>query len=266
MSHLFFADTSFEGVALARLWLSIASMRSPLRATLAVLAVAGGLLACSRSASTESTKSVFPKAESNPIAWQVKCDVLCDVKAKAATLDALCKQTTAAVKGSACTSRRAAGFPQLPASAVTDAAILEVAHSGKVERTAFLAINTVSGWQLARPLGTGSSIKTVSASPVDLPGLAPAGVQIQVALADETSTHERLFVCGLSGEGQTQCPVAIEVSGSSSSFAQMAAKAGDAVGGEWRVAVEVTPKGYVAKKVAGSVPDGLAGEHSFDVQ
>lgn len=240
-----------------------------LRATLAVLALGAGLLACSRSASTESTKSVFfPKAESNPIAWQVKCDALCDVKAKAATLESLCEGTVAAAKlsNAKCAARRVAGFPQLPASAVTDVGILEIAQSGKVERTAFLALKTVTGWQLARPLGAGSSIKTVSATPVDLPGLAPAGVQLQIALADDKGSHERLFVCGLSGDGSGHCPVAIDVAGSKPGFAQMAANAGGAVGGEWRVAVEVTPTGYVAKKVAGSVPDGLAGEHSFDVQ
>ncbi len=269
MSYLFFVHRTFRDVALARLWLPSPSMTSHLRATMAMLALGAGLLACSRSASTESTKSVFfPKAESNPIAWQVKCDALCDVKAKAATLEALCDGTLAASKlsNTKCSARRAAGFPQLPASAVTDAAILELAQSGKVERTAFLALKTVTGWQLARPLGTGSSIKTVSATPVDLPGLAPAAVQLQIALADDTGSRERLFVCGLSGDGSSQCPVAIEIAGSKPSFAQMAANAGGAASGEWRVAVEVTPKGFVAKKVSGSVPDGLAGEHGFDVE
>lgn len=252
-------------------------MRSHFRATLALAVTVTSLacsLACNRSVS-DSTKSVFfptktATAEKNPTVWQVKCDSLCDVKAKAATLDALCSAAVDAsmIKKATCTSRRAVGFPQIPASAVTDAAILEVATPGKVERTAFLALHTVKGWQIARSLGTGASIKTISANPIDLPGLAPAGVQLQVALGDESSTHERMFVCGLNGEGATMCPVAIEVAGSKSDVMQMAANAGSAVGpvgNEWRVAVELTPKGYVAKKVAGSVPDGLAGEHGFDV-
>lgn len=244
-----------------------AKMRSLL--TIAVLGV--GLFACSRSVS-DSTKSVFFPGKAEPVAtsstdWQVKCDQFCDLKAKAATLDALCTATVDAAKTKAtCTARRAVGFPQIPASAVSDAAIVELSTPGKVERTAFLALKAAKGWQIARPLGTGSSIKTVSANPVDVPGLAPAGVQLQIALADESSTHERMFVCGLSGEGTTQCPVAIEVAGSRADIMQMAASAGGAGGNEWRVAVELTPKGFVAKKVAGSVPNGLAGEHGFVTQ
>lgn len=253
-----------------------ASMRLPFRATLALVVMGTSLacsLACNRSVS-DSTKSVFfptktATAESKRVAtvWQVKCGALCDVKPKAATLDALCAATVEAsqIPKATCSSRRAVGFPQIPASAVSDAAILELTTPGKVERTAFLALHTGKTWQVARTLGSGSSIKTVSANPIDLPGLAPAGVQLQVALADETSTHERMFVCGLNGEGATLCPVAIEVAGSTSDTMQMAAHAGAAVGNEWRVAVELTPKGYVAKKIAGSVPDGLAGEHGFDV-
>jgi hypothetical protein len=72
-----------------------------------------------------------------------------------------------------------------------------------------------------------------------------------------------MFVCGLTGDGATQCPVAIEVAGTRSDVMQMAAAAGGAGGNEWRVAVELTPKGFVAKKVAGSIPTGLAGEHGF---
>lgn len=238
----------------------------------AMLALGASVLACGRSASTDSTKNFFPTAGESKsagaagVAWQVKCDHFCGVHAKAASLDALCEATAAAAQvKSTCTARRAVGFPQIPASAVSDAAIVELS-TNKVERTAFLALKTVKGWQIARPLGTGTSIKTISASPVDVPGLAPAAVQLQVALGDESSSHERLFVCGLTGEGTTSCPIAIEVAGTkvSSDFSQMAAHAGGAMDG-WRVTVEVTPKGYVAKKVTGSVPDGLAGEHGFDV-
>lgn len=248
------------------------AMHSQLRAALVMVSLGAGLLACSRSVS-DSTKSVVfpgkPATNTSAVDWQVKCDANCDVQAKGATLDALCAATVEAIHASAkttCTARRAVGFPQLSASAVSDAAIVEISTSGKVERTAFLALKGAKTWQLARPLGTASSIKTISASPVDVPGLAPAGVQLSIALTDESSSRERMFVCGLTGDGATKCPVAIEVAGSKTDLMQMTANAAGALNNEWRVAVELTPKGFVAKKVAGSVPDGLAGEHGFVTQ
>jgi hypothetical protein len=124
-------------------------------------------------------------------------------------------------------------------------------------------VKTAKGWELARPLGSAPSIKTVSASPIDVPGLAPAGIQLTVALADESGKSERMFVCGLTGSAELQCPVAIEVASSkTSSTLQMAANAAGAMN-EWRASIELTPKGYVAKAVTGNVPEGLAGEHSF---
>lgn len=224
------------------------------------------VLGCSRTASTDSAKSViFPK-NTAVAAWQLKCDRMCDVKARAASLDALCAATVASAKAvvgkATCTSRKAVGFPQIPASAVTDAAIVELASSGKIERHAFLAVKSATGWQLARPLGSAPSIKTISASPVDVPGLAPAGIQLHVALGDESGNSERMFVCGLTGSADVHCPVAIEVASNKTNTLQMAANAGAALK-EWRVAVELTSKGYVAKAVAGDVPDGLPGEHAF---
>jgi hypothetical protein len=208
---------------------------------------------------------MFPTAKTAS-AWQLSCDRLCDVKARAASLDSLCAATVESAKDAlgktTCTSRKAVGFPAIPASAVTDAAIVELANAGKVERHAFLAVKTATGWQVARPLGKGASIKTISATPVDVPGLAPAGIELHVALGDEAGSSERMFVCGLTGKGDTQCPVAIEVASNKSGTLQMAANAGSSMK-EWRVAVELTPKGYVAKAVAGDIPDGLAGEHSF---
>jgi hypothetical protein len=233
-----------------------------------MVAVGAAVLGCSKTASTDSAKSslMFPKGNNATTAWQLKCDRLCDVKARAASLDALCAATVESAKNTlgktACSSRKAVGFPQIPASAVTDAAIVELATGGKVERDAFLAVKTATGWQLARPLGTAASIKTVSASPVDVPGLAPAGIQLHIALGDEAGTSERMFVCGLTGQGDTQCPVAIEVASNKYGTMQMAAHAGSAMK-EWRVAVELTPKGYIAKAVTGEVPEGLAGEHSY---
>lgn len=231
-----------------------------------MVAIGAAVLGCSKTASTDSAKSLmFPKANT-ATAWQLKCDRLCDVKARASSLDALCAATTESAKDAlgktTCTARKAVGFPQIPASAVTDAAIVELANAGKVERHAFLAVKTATGWQLARPLGSAASIKTVSASPVDVPGLAPAGIQLHVALGDEAGKSERMFVCGLTGKGDTQCPVAIEVASNKLNTLQMAAAAGNSMK-EWRVAVELTPKGYVAKAVSGEVPEGLAGEHSY---
>jgi len=251
---------------MARLWLPSAAMPSHLRVTLAMVTLGAAVLGCSRTASTDSSKSVvFPKTNSTA-AWQVKCDRLCDVKARAATLDALCVATAESAKNTigktSCASRKAVGFPQIPASAVTDAAIVELATAGKVERHAFLAVKTAKGWELARPLGSAASIKTLSATPVDVPGLAPAGIQLHVALGDESGNSERMFVCGLTGTAELQCPVAIEVASSKGSTLQMAANAAGSMK-EWRVAVELTPKGYVAKALKGEVPEGLPGEHTF---
>ncbi len=240
-------------------------MPSHLRVTIAMVTFGVAVLGCSRTASTDSAKSVvFPKANT-AAAWELKCDRMCEVKARAASLDSLCAAASDSAQPilgkSTCTSRKAVGFPQIPASAVTDAAIVELSN-GKVERHGFLAVKTAKGWELARPLGSAPSIKTVSASPVDVPGLAPAGVQLHVALGDEAGKSERVFVCGLTGGGDLSCPVAVEVASTKTSTLQMAANAGGAMN-EWRVALELTPKGYVAKAVTGSVPDGLAGEHAF---
>jgi hypothetical protein len=231
-----------------------------------MVALGVAVFGCSRTASTDSAKSVvFPKANTAAV-WQLKCDRMCEVKARAASLDSLCIATSESAKAvlgkTTCTSRKAVGFPQIPASAVTDAAIVELASAGKIDRHAFLAIKTAKGWELARPLGSAPSIKTLSAMPVDVPALAPAGIQLRVALGDEAGKSERMFVCGVTGSGDLQCPVAIEVASSKSGTMQMAANAAGAMN-EWRVAVQLTPKGYVATAVTGEVPQGLPGEHSF---
>lgn len=235
-----------------------------------VLGALASVVACSRTSSSDSTKWSFPKPKTEASAanaWQLKCDRLCDVKAKAASLDSLCTATIASAKpvlgDSTCVSRRATGFPAIPASAVTDAAIVELTPAGKAEHTAFLALKTATGWQLARPLGAGMSITGGAAQPIDVPGLEPAGVQMQVALNDASGKSERLFVCGLTGEGAVQCPVAVETASSKTGVEDIAAYARGSSQG-WKVSVEVTPTGYVAKKVSGSVPEGLAGEHGWD--
>lgn len=239
-----------------------------------VMVVVGALasvIACSRTSSSDSGKwPGFTKAKAETAAanvWQLKCDKLCDVHAKAASLESLCAASVVAAKtalgDTKCVTRHASGFPAIPASAVTDAAIVELTAAGKAEHTGFLALKTAAGWQLARPVGAGVSISTGNASPVDVPGLAPAGVQLQVAVSDASGKSERMFVCGLTGEGNVHCPVALEVGSNKGGSEQLAAFARGSAPG-WKVAVEVTPSGYVATRVAGSVPAGLAGEHGWD--
>lgn len=246
-------------------------MPSHLRGTL-VMVTLGALLACSRTSSNDAGKWSFPKPKSDPTAWQVKCDALCDVKAKAATLDALCAATVDAVKSTfgpaRCESRASIGFPAIPASAVTDAAIVELVPQGKTDRHAFLALKSVKGWQLARPLGAAPKLEALSAQPIDVPGIEPAGVQLQVALVDGSSRSERMFVCGVDGDGSTKCTVAIEVaSNKPSSFLQMGAGVADAMRPQgWRAAVEITPQGFVAKRTQGTLPEGLAGEHGWSAE
>lgn len=229
----------------------------------------GGLLACSRTSSNDSSKWSFAKAKNtDTTSWQVKCDALCDVKAKGSSLEALCAATVDATRdqlgSTKCEARKSVGFPVIPASAVTDAAIVELTPASG-DHHAFFALKTLSGWQLARPLGAASSFRAVEAAPVDLPGIEPAAVQLRVAMSGKDGNSERLFVCGLTGSGTTECPVAVEVASSKSAFAQMGAGMADAVrGGDWRAEVEITPKGFVAKKVAGNLPEGLAGNHAFD--
>ncbi len=251
-------------------------MPSHLRATLVMVTLLGAV-SCSRTSSSDPGKWSFPKptlssgSKTDDTAWQVKCDALCDVKAKSASLDGLCAAASESAKltlgPTRCEVRRAIGFPAIPASAVTDAAILELSSNsgapGTTEKNGFLAIKTATGWQVARSLGKAPAIRTVSAIPVDLPAIQPAGVQLHVALIDGTSKSERVFVCGLTGDGSTVCPVAVEVAGKGSNgVMQMQANAADALT-EWRAAIEITPKGYVAKRVSGTLPAGLAGEHSY---
>jgi hypothetical protein len=239
--------------------------------TLGALASAA---ACGRTSSSESGQAItFPNAKhasttgDSGHAGQLACDGLCAVHAKAASLESLCVATVAAAKsvvGAAqCATRRAAGFPAIAASAVTDAALVELTPAGKTEHVGFLALKTAAGWQLARPVGTGASLVGGPVSPVDVPGLAPAGVQVQVAVSDDAGKSERMFVCGVTGEGAVHCPVALEIASDKAVPDQIAAFARGA-SDSWKVAVELTPHGYVATRVAGVVPAGLAGEHGWD--
>lgn len=232
-----------------------------------------GLASCNRGASNggsnEPNRWSLTKPAKNVSNWQMKCDGLCDVKAKAASLDALCTQVAAAAKAtigvSKCEARKSIGYPAIPASAVSDAAIVELTPALGAHH-AFLAVKGASGWQIARSLGAGS-FKALEANPVDIPGLEPAAVQVRVSLADASGTSERLVVCGLTGEGTAMCPVAVEVAGSKSAIAQMGAGIAQGLdSGEWRADVALTPKGFVAKPVSGTLPEGLAGEHAFEVR
>jgi hypothetical protein len=244
------------------------------RPAIAVMVALLGIgLGCSRGASNggsnEPSRWSLTKPAKNFSNWQMKCDGLCDVKAKAASLDALCTQVAAAAKAtigvSKCEARKSIGYPAIPASAVSDAAIVELTPALGAHH-AFLAVKGASGWQIARSLGAGA-FKALEASPVDIPGLEPAAVQVRVALSDTSGTSERLVVCGLAGDGTPMCPVAVEVAGSKSAFAQMGAGLAQGLdSGEWRADVALTPKGFVAKPVSGTLPEGLAGEHSFDVR
>ena len=237
------------------------------------LAALTSVVACSRTSSSDTgTKTVaFPKAKAARAAspWQITCDKLCDVHAKGKTLESLCANASAAAKpvlgDAACTTRHVPGLPAIAASAVTDAALVELTPNGKVDRTGFLALKTSTGWQLARPLGAGATLALGPAAAVDVPGLAPAGVQLQVAVSGASGKSERLFVCGLTGEGAVHCPVALETSSSPSGLDQVAAYArGSAAGAAWKATVEITPTGYIATRVAGALPDGLAGQHGWD--
>ena len=95
-----------------------------------MVSLLGALVACSRGTSSggsnEPNRWSFKPAK-NETNWQVKCDALCDVKAKAPTLEALCTQVAAAAKptigSSKCEARKSIGYPAIPASAVSDAAI-----------------------------------------------------------------------------------------------------------------------------------------------
>jgi hypothetical protein len=241
-------------------------MSSHLRGTL-VMVMLGGLLSCSRASSTEAGQWSFPKPKVDRTAWQAKCDRLCEVHATAKTLDALCPALEGAARsivGAArCEVRRSIGYPVLGASAVRDVAILELV-TGKA-RNAFVALQSANGWQIARSIGSATTITPVGAEPVDLPGIEPAGVKLTVALIDGTARTERVVVCGVAGDGATRCPVAVDVASNKSSFAQMGANLAGAVrGAEWRADLELTPSGFVATKVSGDLPDGLAGEHRFD--
>jgi hypothetical protein len=241
-------------------------MRSHHSATLVMVALVGALFACSRSTGSNEPSRWNVKAAKNTTDWQVKCDALCDVKAKAPTLEALCAQVKDRLGDASCEARKSVGFPAIPASAVSDAAILELTPKSGAHR-AFLAVKGASGWQVGRPLGSASTFQALEATPVDVPGLEPAAVQLRVALNDANGSRERLVVCGLQGDGTPSCPVAVEVAGSASSFQQMGAGLANAVQSSgWRANVELTPTGFVAKPVAGTLPEGLAGEHAFAVR
>ena len=209
--------------------------------------------------------------------WRVEGDVMCKVKAQAATLPALCaavEAESAKVLGVAvkCEAGKPLGVGVDPAMAVRDAAVLQVIElNDKGTHYSLFAVDTQKGWQVVRNTGSVTptsptevaSIELVSASPVDVPGLEPVAVQARVALIEGDHRSERVFVCGVSGDGKMHCPLAAVVADG------LAASGDTTTSGGWRVALELGAQGYVAKLASGDIPAtmrGLLGEHGWGEQ
>lgn len=243
-------------------------MRSLVRTLLIAVSVPGllvGLAAgCGRGSPGQGTFGHVLGPANAKAQWNLAaCDDLCQVvDTKAADVDALCATIGKKVGGSCVSSPLA--FTAVPDSAVRSAALLDVVDSDG--HHSLLAVGTAGGVRVARSLGKGADAKALSAKPVDLPGMAPAGVELRLALEG----GERLFVCGVDGEGKTMCPVALQTAafpaGGKAALQPMGAGLAGALAapaGGWRAKVELGPQGYVAKAAEGDLPVGLAGEHAY---
>jgi hypothetical protein len=211
--------------------------------------------------------------------WELACDGLCEVHGKATTPTALCDDLVVKLRAASgsevsCQPRASVDLHSQIGSAIAGATILDVEMTGvRSMRHAFLALQLGKSWQVARPLGTvraSDSIGVVGARAVDLPGLAPAAAEVRVRVPSANGTEEHLVACGADEEGGIRCPVALIVARQRESGDRMVmAAAGAGLGAvargpsDWRVDVQLTAQGYVAKSVAGRAPEGLLGEHRW---
>lgn len=251
-----------SGVSRRALWLPIHTMRSSVRTLLIAMSVpallVGVAAGCGRGSPGQGTFGHVLGPANAKANWNLAaCEDLCQVvDAKAANVDALCAVISKKVSGTCGSSPLA--YKGVPDSAVRSAALLDVVDGDG--HHSLLALGTAGGVRVARSLGKGADAKALSAAPVDLPGMAPAGVELRLAI----DGGERLFVCGVDGEGKTMCPVALQTAGKAP-FQPMGAGLAGAVAAPagWRAKVELGPQGYVAKVAEGDLPAGLAGEHAY---
>jgi hypothetical protein len=206
--------------------------------------------------------------------WRVAGDVMCGVQATAKTLDALCP----AVEGEAskllgvavhCDAGKPLGVGVDRAMAVADAAVLQiVADDASKTRYSLLALQTQRAWRVVRNVGTvvpsspdePASITLVDARPIDVPGLEPVAVETRVAHVHGNVRSERLFVCGVAGDGALHCPLSAVVGD------QLDAKGVASSVGAWRVSIDPGAQGFVARVDDGRIPvemRGILGAHGW---
>jgi hypothetical protein len=215
------------------------------------------------------------KAAPDEHGWKIGCDAFCDVDARAPSLEALCaslvSKTTAMQPK--CEPRAPLDIGRDDELAIRDAAILDVEANGR--RWGILAVQTDLGWSIGREIGSVAtkldSIGVTQIEPVDVPGLAPAALEIHVAVRQAGEVTDRLFVCGVRGNGDVVCPLAAVVGRhpeTKSAAPSMAAGVGQVLDQPetWTLDVEMTADGYVAKKATGAPPSDVAelvGPHAW---
>jgi len=167
--------------------------------------------------------SAIRHAPSEVVGTTARCEKVCDIEARAASLNALCDQIVERTKSSfevapKCAAERPIGMWSDTETAVHDAAIVNLTVNAKsgAKKYALLAISTERGWELAREVaslgtsdGSKSSLEVTAVRPVELPELAPYGVEVKVRVDGEDGKATRVFVCGVQG-GAVKCPVAID--------------------------------------------------------
>lgn len=245
---------------------------------LAAFGVASAVGACSRVTAVtngEAANAKSSKAAPDEDGWKIGCDAFCDFDVRAASLDALCaslKEKSAAMNPK-CDPRAPLDIGRDEDLAIRDAALLDVEANGR--RWAILALQTDLGWEVAREIGSvgdaaGDHLGVTHIEPVDVPGLAPAALEIHVAVGHDGALTDRLFVCGVRGTGDVVCPLAAVIGrhpeSKPSAVAAVAAGVGQVLDQpeQWTLDVEMTPEGYVAKKASGAPPSDvveLVGAH-----
>lgn len=247
---------------------------------LAALAVGSAIGACSRVTAVtngQAAHATSSNAAPDEHGWKIGCDAFCDVDVRAASLDALCAalmEKTASMNAT-CAPRAPLEIGRDDELAIRDAALLDVEAKGR--RWAILAVQTKLGWTIARELGsvgtnTGEHLGVTKIEPVDVPGLAPASLEIHVAVGHSGEITDRLFVCGVHGDnGSVVCPLAA-VTGrhpeAKSTGPDVSAGVGHVLDQPeaWKIEVEMTAEGYVAKKPTGAAPQDVAelvGSHAW---
>lgn len=206
--------------------------------------------------------------------WQVDCGVFCNLEITSSSLEGLCAAVVQNVQNKTgehvgCTFQNDTELNAPEGAAMMRAAIVQVSRSSALStrQHSALAVQTQQGWAWAHTLGeTSEAAQILKLQLVDVPGLQAPSLQVKVAASTQEKSVERMLVCGLNETGRVRCPLAATVAEVEESSKAMTAALVAAPKNIWRVDVELTSEGFIARTATGSLPKLYAdfiGQHRW---